>query len=392
MKNRIKDLEVTNDLDVKGNGQVDGSLNVTGNITTPGTVDGVDVSVLKSDYDAHIADTVDAHDASAISNVPAGNLAATTVQAALDELQTDVDTRATTTALDTHKADTTNPHSVTAAQVGNTTAQWNASQLQGRTLASTAPSTGNAVVWDGSQWAPGTAASSSTLSIATKTASYTLTTSDGIVLGDASAGAITFTLPAASGNAGLRYKIIKSDSSANAITIDANGTELINGVATQTLNNQYSAVEIVCDGAGWYEATRRAVDIKNAQGSGTFSASGTAQTSNTFVTLEPGYRWRLNGAATVGSSSSADLIAWMRCDYSTADGTQASYPPSYVGYPYIFFHRKDVEYRELKTPMTTLIVDCRARTTALDVYIVIAAAYNTGTAHGYTINITAEKI
>lgn len=45
--------------------------------------------------DNHLADAVDAHDASAISNVPSGNLAATTVQAALDELQTDIDTRAT---------------------------------------------------------------------------------------------------------------------------------------------------------------------------------------------------------------------------------------------------------------------------------------------------------
>lgn len=35
---------------------------------------------------AHIADATDAHDASAISSVPAGNLAATTVQAALNEL------------------------------------------------------------------------------------------------------------------------------------------------------------------------------------------------------------------------------------------------------------------------------------------------------------------
>lgn len=37
----------------------------------------------------HIADTVDAHDASAISNVPAGSIAATTVQAALNELDTE---------------------------------------------------------------------------------------------------------------------------------------------------------------------------------------------------------------------------------------------------------------------------------------------------------------
>lgn len=40
---------------------------------------------------AHLNDTSDAHDASAISNVPAGNLAATDVQAALNELQGDID-------------------------------------------------------------------------------------------------------------------------------------------------------------------------------------------------------------------------------------------------------------------------------------------------------------
>lgn len=41
----------------------------------------------------HVDDTTAAHAASAISNTPTGNLVATTVQAALDELQTDVDTR-----------------------------------------------------------------------------------------------------------------------------------------------------------------------------------------------------------------------------------------------------------------------------------------------------------
>lgn len=40
---------------------------------------------------AHLNDTTDAHDASAISNVPAGNLAATDVQGALNELQGDID-------------------------------------------------------------------------------------------------------------------------------------------------------------------------------------------------------------------------------------------------------------------------------------------------------------
>ena len=42
----------------------------------------------------HITDTVDAHSASAISVVPSGNLAATEVQAALEELQLDINDRA----------------------------------------------------------------------------------------------------------------------------------------------------------------------------------------------------------------------------------------------------------------------------------------------------------
>ncbi len=60
----------------------------------------IDTRALDSALTAHINDTTDAHDASAISNVPAGNLAATDVQGALNELQSDVDTRATVTYVD----------------------------------------------------------------------------------------------------------------------------------------------------------------------------------------------------------------------------------------------------------------------------------------------------
>jgi len=62
---------------------------ITNNITVSSgkTIDGVDISVLKTDFDAHIADTTDAHDASAISysNTTSG-LTADDVQEAIDEL------------------------------------------------------------------------------------------------------------------------------------------------------------------------------------------------------------------------------------------------------------------------------------------------------------------
>lgn len=71
-----------------------------------------------ADLSAHITDPTAAHAASAVANTPSGNLSATDVQAALNELQTDVDTRATSAALTTHTTDTANPHAVTKAQVG----------------------------------------------------------------------------------------------------------------------------------------------------------------------------------------------------------------------------------------------------------------------------------
>lgn len=49
---------------------------------------------LQGNIDAHLADAVDAHDASAISNVPAGTIAATDVQAAINELDTEKTTAA----------------------------------------------------------------------------------------------------------------------------------------------------------------------------------------------------------------------------------------------------------------------------------------------------------
>lgn len=51
---------------------------------------------------AHLADTTDAHDASAISFTPAGTIAATNVQTALQEL--DTEKQAADTDLDTYAA------------------------------------------------------------------------------------------------------------------------------------------------------------------------------------------------------------------------------------------------------------------------------------------------
>lgn len=79
---------------------------------------------------AHLADTVDAHDASAISNVPSGNLAATDVQSALNELQTDIDTRATSSEITDHINDPTDAHDASAISYDNATSGLTATEVQ----------------------------------------------------------------------------------------------------------------------------------------------------------------------------------------------------------------------------------------------------------------------
>ncbi len=58
--------------------------------------------------------------------------------------------------IDTHIANTSNPHEVTAAQVGNTTAQWNANQLQSINVQAGTPSNGHLLTYStaNARWEP----------------------------------------------------------------------------------------------------------------------------------------------------------------------------------------------------------------------------------------------
>lgn len=90
------------------------------------------------------------------------------------------------------------------------------------------------------------------LSLVSKTSAYTVTSLDSVILVDATAGAVTVTLPAASVSTGQRLEIKKTDSSGNAVTIDGNGAETIDGAATASLSVQYESKTIVCDGSNWW--------------------------------------------------------------------------------------------------------------------------------------------
>lgn len=97
----------------------------------------------------------------------------------------------------------------------------------------------------------GTAAGSVGYAVATKTTTYTALLSDGVILGNATGGAFSVTLPTAVGYTGLRFIVKKIDASANAVTIATTSAQTIDGAATVSLTAQWQVQEVVSDGANW---------------------------------------------------------------------------------------------------------------------------------------------
>lgn len=93
-----------------------------------------------------------------------------------------------------------------------------------------------------------------------KTTDYTVLTTDKgfIVLVDASSGAVTVTLPAAATAAdGFYVYVMKTDSSANVVTIDGDSSETIDGQTTLILGNQYDAAMVVTNATTWFAAVKK---------------------------------------------------------------------------------------------------------------------------------------
>lgn len=79
---------------------------------------------------------------------------------------------------------------------------------------------------------------------------------DSMVGVDASSGVRTVTMPLVSSAQGKLFIITKTDASANAVTIQGSSGQLINGVATQSLSNQYSTIGLYATPSEWYIAFR----------------------------------------------------------------------------------------------------------------------------------------
>lgn len=94
------------------------------------------------------------------------------------------------------------------------------------------------------------------LPIVSKTANYTATAADYTILVDATAGAVTITLPAASSNRGRIFNIKKIDASGNAVIADGNAAELIDGAATLQTVVQWFNIQIQSNGVSWFSLSK----------------------------------------------------------------------------------------------------------------------------------------
>jgi len=90
-----------------------------------------------------------------------------------------------------------------------------------------------------------------TLKRTSKTANYTVV-DETLVLVDASSAAVTITLPAAADLVDTPINIKKTDASGNAVTVDGNGSETIDGSTTAVISTQYDCITIVSDGTEWW--------------------------------------------------------------------------------------------------------------------------------------------
>lgn len=86
----------------------------------------------------------------------------------------------------------------------------------------------------------------------TLTATGDALATDYLILVDATAGAVTVTLPVAANSNAAMIVVKKIDAGANAVTVDANGAETIDGAANVALAAQYDAVTVFCDGSEWW--------------------------------------------------------------------------------------------------------------------------------------------
>jgi hypothetical protein len=90
-------------------------------------------------------------------------------------------------------------------------------------------------------------------SVVSKTSAYTVTSSDDMVVANATGGAFTVTLPnATTVGDGREFTVKKIDSSSNAVTIGTTSSQTIDGATTKVLTAQWTSITVKALSGAWY--------------------------------------------------------------------------------------------------------------------------------------------
>jgi hypothetical protein len=199
-----------------------------------------------------------------------------------------------------------NPQFIVSAN--NTSAIWNANSLQGIGISTTAPSSGQVLIYNGSQWAPGTGGGSGGVT------SVAVTSSDITVTGSpiTSSGTITLTLPnllsagtynsLTVNNKGL----VTSATNQSYITTETDPTvpTIVKNITQVDIDNWNSAFDKFTTGVGVTGTTTKTITITLNDSStvlGAFTDENNFPTSLTFNST--------NGILTLGRSGLSALTA-----------------------------------------------------------------------------------
>lgn len=127
-----------------------------------------------------------------------------------------------------------------------------------------------------------------------------------VILLDSSSAAMTMGLPPASIMPGKVFILKKTSSDFNKITIDAYGSETINGATTTTLMTQYEGIKIFSDGSNWIILERTGIVTKwtdDYSADFTFTAYGTVSAQSIW-TRRNGDCLEIMGNVTAGTTTS----------------------------------------------------------------------------------------
>jgi hypothetical protein len=81
---------------------------------------------------------------------------------------------------------------------------------------------------------------------------YGMNEADRFVLADATAAALTVTLPSAIGLRGLgAFTVKRINGGGNAVTVEGSGSETIDGAANVSLSSQWDRITVISDNANW---------------------------------------------------------------------------------------------------------------------------------------------